>query len=296
VPAVGPHGLVLEGNGAVLLLLLHGLTGAPAELGYVAHYLHRRAGFSVQCPRLVNHDQSIGVLATTTHQALYDDAEEHWRHAVGTARAAGQRLVVGGLSLGALLALQLAAAHADDVAGVVALSPTFVYDGWAVPWIHRLIPLATHLPLRHVLFLREDAPYGLKDPVLRERIGAAYRRASLHDDAAAARECGYSHFPVALFCEMRRIIADCSAVLPDVAAPLLIVQAREDEVTSVRNAELLREKAGSRHKEIMLLENSYHVVTADLERSRVAAEIARFCNAIAHGACPQNERAACTHE
>jgi len=62
---------------------------------------------------------------------------------------------------------------------------------------------------------------------------------------------------------------------------LLLVQAENDEATSPRNARFVYERAGSKRKEEILLRDSYHVVTADLERARVAGEMERFCRSIA---------------
>lgn len=69
-------------------------------------------------------------------------------------------------------------------------------------------------------------------------------------------------------------------MLPRVKAPLLVIQAEHDDATSPRNAQYILDHAGSVKKEVLLLENSYHVVTVDLERARVAAAMHGFCNAI----------------
>src|SRR2546426_10711604 len=60
------RGIFLRGVGGCRVMLLHGLTGSPAELGYLAHWLRSRGRFHVSCPRLVNHGQPLGVLARTT--------------------------------------------------------------------------------------------------------------------------------------------------------------------------------------------------------------------------------------
>src|SRR5258706_8269032 len=57
------QGIFLQGDGGCTVLLLHGLTGAPLELGYLAYHLRHRGGHSVHVPRLVNHGQPLGVLA-----------------------------------------------------------------------------------------------------------------------------------------------------------------------------------------------------------------------------------------
>ena len=66
-------------------------------------------------------------------------------------------------------------------------------------------------------------------------------------------------------------------MLDHVVAPVLLVQAVHDDITGPENSEFIYRRVASARKEIVYLENSYHVVTADLERERVASEIARFC-------------------
>lgn len=268
--------IVLEGTAPCRVLLLHGLTGTPTEFAYVAHFMHRRGKASVECRRLVNHGQPIGVLAATRWEDLLESARGHFLAARGRARQEGARLVLGGLSLGAVLSLILAAEYPQDVAGVMALSPTLFYDGWNVPWTQRLIGLADYLPVKHFLYLREQPPFGIKDEILRARVAATYSHARLGDDSHAA-ELGYSHFPLRLFCEMRHLIALCIRDLPRVRAPLLLLQAAQDDATSPRNSRFILEHVRSARKELVLLENSYHVITADLERAEVAAHMTRFC-------------------
>ena len=268
--------ILLDGPAACRVLLLHGLTGTPTEFAFVARFMRHRGGLSVECRRLVNHGQPMAILAETRWEQLLESAQTHLRTARARADRDGVPLVVGGLSLGAILALILAAEQPQAVDGVVALSPTLFYDGWNVPWTQRLIPLAAYLPVRQFAYLREQPPYGIKDEILRKKVAATYERAALGDDAHAA-ELGYSHFPLRLFCEMRHLIARCMRELPAVRAPLLVVQAVHDDATSPRNSEYILERVRSAQKALVLLENSYHVITADLDRAEVADRMTRFC-------------------
>jgi carboxylesterase len=277
---VPQDGLDLRGEGGCRVLLLHGLTGCPAELGYVAHALRSRSRYHVSCPRLVNHGQPMAVLARTTWQELMASARDAFFRARTRARIEEVPLVVGGLSLGAVLSLLLAAEFPQDVAGVVCLAPTLFYDGWSVPGYHRLLPLAYYTPLRHFAYFREQPPYGLRDEALRSKMAALYGAARLDDHSQAAKT-GYAHFPVRLFCEMRHLIERCKRVLPEVGAPLLVVQARHDDVTSPRNAEFILQRVASPRRELLLLEQSYHLVCADVERSRVAERMRQFCASLA---------------
>src|SRR6266852_8258655 len=225
------RGIFLRGDGGCRVMLLHGLTGTPAELGYLAHWLRGRGRYHVSCPRLVNHGQPLGVLARTTSAQLYESAKDAFFEARKAARAERLPLVIGGLSLGANLSLMLAAEFPEDVAGVACLAPTLFYDGWSVPWYHRLVPLVDYTPLKYFTYFREREPFGLKDESLRGKIAAHYGKMDLRDSSAAAKS-GYAHFPVRLFCEMGRIIKKCKETLPHVVSPVLVVQAEQDDITS----------------------------------------------------------------
>jgi carboxylesterase len=280
-PIVAPStGIVLNGASRCRLLLFHGLTGSPAELAYIAHYVHRRGEMNVECPQLVNHGQPIAVLGRTRMEEIYAGVRADLARAREACAKDGLPLVIGGLSLGAILALMLAAEEPDAVQGVVCMSPTLFYDGWNVPWMHRLIPLADYIPLKYFAYLRESPPYGLRNEALRSRVAAQYDSATLHDHALATK-LGYAHFPVALFCEMRHLIGRCVALLPRVTAPLLLLQAQEDDITSPRNSQFIYERVASAQKDIVLLRHSYHVITADDDRERVAEAVTAFCGAIA---------------
>jgi carboxylesterase len=277
--AVAGDDLTLAGGKKGHVLLFHGLTGSPAELAYVAHYLHNRIGYSVWCPRLVNHGQPLGVLARTRWPEFEAFARACFKRALSDARAAGLPLFIGGLSLGAILALLIAAEYPEHVDGTICLAPTLFYDGWNVPWTHKLIPIVSYTPLKYFTYFREEPPYGLKDESLRERMAKEFSRASLREGGDVA-SVGYAHFPVRLFCEMRPLFAKCMRSLNRVVCPVLLIQAQHDDATGPENSEFIYRNISSKHKEIILLQNSYHLVTVDLERESVAAGIARFCRAV----------------
>jgi carboxylesterase len=276
-PALSPE-IRLHGDARCHVMLLHGLTGAPVEFAYIAHYLHKRAHLNVWCPTLLNHGGPIGVLAATGRDALYASVRSQFEEARRAAAVTGSPLVIGGLSIGADLALMLSAECPEAVAGVICLAPTLFYDGWNVPWTYRLIPLVDWTPLKFFTYHREEPPYGIRDEVLRARVAEEYARKTLKDGAEG--HGGYAHYPVRLMCEMHHLIKDCICVLPRVKASLLVIQAEHDDATSPRNAEFILDRTGSSRKELLLLRNSYHVITADLERAKVAAAMQAFCSAV----------------
>src|SRR5262245_11862684 len=107
-------------RGRVGALLLHGLGGTPVEMRYVAMGL-ARAGFTVSCPQLAGHSGSFEELRCSRWQDWYASAEA----ALERLRQRCDLVVVGGLSMGAVLALRLAAGREDAVGGAAAFAPTW---------------------------------------------------------------------------------------------------------------------------------------------------------------------------
>jgi carboxylesterase len=185
--------------------------------------------------------------------------------------------------MGALLALLLAEEFQGAIAGVSCLSPTLFYDGWNVPWYHFLLPLATRTPLRNFTYFKEEPPYGLKSEQIRNKVHEFYQHADIHAMHDVDR-FGYPFFPVSLLAELHRLVAHLEPRLPRVTCPVQVIQARQDDMSSLKNAERIRDRVGSARKEIVYLEDSYHVITADQERGKVAQSMFDFFSAeVTHG-------------
>jgi carboxylesterase len=269
-PSPPKEGITLPGRNGDAVILIHGLTGTPNEMRFLAWFLNTH-GYTVACPRLANHGQSLQVLKRTRWEEFFTSV----RDAYEALRKDHDRIYVSGLSMGALLALELAAELGDGIAGVSCLSPTLVYDGWNVPWYHFLLPVASHTPLRDFVYFKEEPPYGLKNERIRDKVHQFYAKADLHDLRDVDR-FGYPYFPVRLLAELHRLVAHVEPRLGRVHCPCQIVQARQDDMSSVENARRIYERVSSTRKEIVYLEDSYHVITADQERAKVAQSLMDF--------------------
>ncbi|HEY1103834.1 MAG TPA: alpha/beta fold hydrolase [Burkholderiaceae bacterium] len=254
-------------GGRTGVLLVHGLTGTPNEMRMLGKGLHR-AGFTVYGMQLAGHcGTSQDLLAT--HRA---DWSASVRAAAARLRTRTDRLVVMGLSMGAVLALELAADEPDGVAGVVALSTMFWHDGWSIPLYTKLAFLMRPFRFfgigRHKVFM-EQPPYGIKDEALRKRIVA-----QMHSgDSAAA---GLPGNPWWSLIEMRALSAHVLRRLPAIRCPVLALHAQHDDVSSVANARVIAAKARHAPVEIILLADSYHMITIDRERRAVIAHAVAF--------------------
>ncbi len=282
--------LVRHNQSSSLVYLVHGVTGTPAEMRYLA-------------AALAHHEMDVYATTLPGHcgrlSDLLRETEERWREHVQTqlrfARSRYERVFAAGLSAGGSLVLDAASELPLDGIGV--LSPTFFYDGWNVPWSHAILPMAMRwVPyrLQHWLFHVDGPPYGIKDPALQAQVRAAYswkavlaawvdgwrpdwtRGRSAGDERVLSVSKGYPIFPLKCFTEIDRLTRRVLDRIPTITAPAVILQAREDDITSPRNADILYARLGSRIKKVILLEDCYHVLPVDKQRKAVARHLHDF--------------------
>ena len=264
-------GIFLPGDNGSAVILVHGLTGTPNEMKYLATYLNKR-GYTVVCPKLANHGESIWVLKNTTWQELHESVREVL--ITGELARFNGPIFASGLSMGSLFALLLADEFRDRVTGVSCLAPTLFYDGWNTPLSNIFFPFA-YTPLRYIAYFKESPPYGIKNEIIQQRIHKYYATARLND-VEDAEQYGYPFFPVTLLRELQLMVKHLMKRLPDMDFPIQLMQAKDDDVASVKNSKLIYDTVRSEIKEMVLLYNSYHVITADQERETVAEKAADF--------------------
>lgn len=265
-------GFSLAGNNGACVLLIHGLTGTPVEMKSLAAYLNKK-GYSVVCPRLAFHGEPLNILKKAKWQDFYGSVRQEL--VSGRVADFNGTLFVSGLSMGALLALLVADEFKTRIAGVSALAPTLFYDGWNTPSSKFFLPLGYRTFLKHFFYYKEDPPYGIKNEIIRERIHRYYRKARLEDMDSVA-QYGYPYFPITLLYQLQLLVKHVSARLPDITLPVQLIQAKDDDMTSVMNSKFIYDRIKSEMKEIILLYDSYHVITADQERDTVAERTEGF--------------------
>jgi carboxylesterase len=237
-------------------LLVHGFTSTPYEMRFLGERL-AEAGHSVTAVRLAGHGTRAEDLELAGWRDWYASA------AAGADELAAhcERIVAIGLSMGALLALQLAHDQPSRVSGIVLLSSALrVANRWS--WLSTgLSPFAPLLPQS----MRYIPKYG----------------SDIADPEARRVQPGYGRVPVRSVAELRALQRRVRRLLPRIAQPVLAVHARQDHTAPLVNVDLLARLPNLR--EVVLLEESYHVISVDRERERVASDVVRFVNAVAAG-------------
>lgn len=249
-------------------LLLHGLGGTPVEMRFVALGL-ARAGITVSCPQLAGHRGGVEELKASTWQDWLASAEA----ALDELRRRCDVVIVGGLSMGAVLALMLAVERKDHVDGVACYAPTLRLDGWGIPWYARLFDLVPHKAIANWFDFTEREPYGVKDPRVRALVAMAIESG----DSSAA---GMLSVPGGAMLELRWLVDAVRPRVGEIRQRTLLVHPREDDRASIENSFWLQQNLGG-NVDMVVLDDSYHVVTVDRQRHLVAERTVALAEAVA---------------
>ncbi len=238
-------------------LLLHGLTSSLETVSGLAPQMEAR-GLPYRLPTLRGHGTVAEDLRGVSWHHWYEDAER----ALDDLLTECERAVVIGLSMGALLALHLAAERQAAVAGVVAIAPA----------IRPFIPAAALLPL-----------------LARTRIAAPLDARRAFEDPDCAAGCtNYTSAPLSAVYSLVRYGAVVERRLPAVAAQLLVLYTPRDRVVRPEGARLVYEAAGTppAEKRLLALGECGHEMLLDRQRDEVIAAIGAFVDGLREGAAP----------
>lgn len=248
-------------GGEDAVLLIHGLTGSPFEMKYLAKKLNK-AGFTVIVPCLAGHGKTIDDLKKTGWEDWYSTVSETFTELKKNYKTVS----ASGLCMGALLALYLAYDKKEEVSSVSLLSTTLFYDGWSLPWYRFLLPLAYYPPVKYFYSYKESPPYGIKNERLREIYLHGMKEGTI----------AYDTIPSESMRELYRLIKAVKKVMPVIKAPALLLHSAEDDLASSRNADYVEAHIGSEKVRKVILDNTYHMVTIDNQKDLVADETVNF--------------------
>jgi carboxylesterase len=250
-------------GGRVGVLLIHGLGGTPVELRTVSRALSK-AGYTVYTMQLAGHCGLPEELRQSTWQEWYASVEA----AHDRMKEHCDVVIAGGLSLGAILGIHLAQNRPSDVHGLLLLAPTLRLDGWSMPWYARVLSWVRPTRIKLELELAEHEPYGLKD----ERVRALVVKGMQSGDSGQA---GFFFTPLRALANMNALVARVKKRLGEVKQHALIIHPRVDDMASFNNAIQLQQQLGGL-TDVVVLNDSYHIVTLDQQRGLVADRCVRF--------------------
>ena len=261
-------GSAKSAKGAVLLF--HGFTGSPFELQKYANFLYKN-GYDVYAECLPGHGDNFAGIYTVKYQDWLEHAYKNFKQL----KAQYENVYAAGLCLGAVLALAAAEKYPDEVSGVISLSTTLFLDGWRLPKFMFLLYIAFSTVFRFYYFYPECEPHGIKN----EKTRAVVKKLLVKG------ETGMNDFPLTGIYELFKLSKYVRKRLKAITAPVLLVHSKEDDLTSIKSAEIVYKNISSADKDMIILYDSYHMILYDNEREFVFNKTLEFMEKRLKKAC-----------
>jgi len=230
-------------------LLIHGFTGTPKEMRPLGDFLVEK-GYSVLGIRLSGHGTKMADIQRSHWQDWSGSVLDGWH----LLQSSTDKVILMGLSMGGILTLY----HASflPVQGIVCMSTPY--------------QLGSALELALLPFLTGIYPFKKKG------------ESDWHDPNAAKDHIAYEKFPTRAIVQLTHLIQAMRDSLPKVTAPALLMHAKGDLVVAPENMSRIYQELGTaeENKEMVLLENSGHVVTRDSDKMTLFNNILSFVHRV----------------
>lgn len=226
----------LRGN-TTGFLLIHGFTATTTEVRPMAEKLHQ-AGYTTAAPLLPGHGTHPDDLNRSTWHMWLEKVKQTYERLI---REDYHRIFIIAESMGALLAIELAAQH-PKIDGLILFSPALKVEGI---WLARLL-----------------APF--KD----------YIKKNGKDDGLPWK--GYNVYPVKAMVELHKLQKHAQTLLPKITQPTLVFTGGQDQKISTESIDILLNGLQSTEKQHINLEKSGHTILLDQQQDEAFEHILEF--------------------
>lgn len=225
-----------EQNNDFGVLLLHGYTSAlDAVSGIVPKFESEAIDYKM--PTLRGHGTKYQDLRNVQAVDWLQDAQKSYEQLLQT----HPKVLVIGLSMGGLLALNLAAQNPETCLGIVT---------WAA-----------------ALTLKNPAAHFAG--IIKHFVKFWPGQESFNDPECRKNNKNYSHFSTDSFNSLYLFAQETRSILPQVRAPLCVIHSKKDQVVKPKSAETIFKNVHSPYRELHLLAHSGHELGQDLQCNEV---------------------------
>ncbi|MFW5981332.1 MAG: alpha/beta hydrolase [bacterium] len=229
------------------VLLIHGYTGSPNEMEYLAERIHRDNNLSVYLPRLPGH-------GTNKEDFCQSNAEDWLRKVYDSylnLKSNYKEVYVGGLSMGALLAILTANKFQTEKLFLIA------------PALYAHSKLLAFTPLAKYFLASMKNKYKNKDKYETEEEKHLYEHYwKVHYTRQAA--------------ELNKLMKLTRKRLTSITSDTLIICSPIDEQVPMKAAYKIEKEISSKNKKLVILENSPHVINNGPEKEECAEHVLKF--------------------
>ncbi|RHW36665.1 alpha/beta fold hydrolase [Lysinibacillus yapensis] len=227
------------------VLLLHGFTGSSSDVRMLGRFLEKR-GYTCLAPHYKGHGVAPEELITTGPDEWWADVVE----AYNTLQEKGyEEIAAVGLSLGGVFSLKL---------------------GLNKP-VKGIVTMCSPMTMRTTDKMFQGVLKYAKDYKRFEGKGEQ----EIEQEVEAIRAKGMPSLP-----ELQQLVQDVRSELDLIYAPLLVVQAKNDEIIDPQSAHIIYENSESLNKHIKWFEESGHVITLDKEKQQLHETVYEFLESL----------------
>ncbi len=228
------------------VLMIHGFSTSPYEFKELGKFLLKK-GCTVYCPLLPGH----GISPERLSIVHWYDYIETLSVALKTLERDCNEIHIIGNSFGGNLAC-LIANKSEKVKSLVLLGSPFVIKHYRIKRVllsifHRLKVIQKKKYKKEV----QQLPYFKEAPI-------------------------YNAIPLRSLFEVKKILGLSRKELKNVEKPILIMQAVDDSYVSQKSPEFILKNIQSVVKEVVWVENSYHLLVVDRQKKKVFKRIEEF--------------------
>jgi len=237
----GAEAFFFKGND-VGILISHGFVGTPQSVRFLGEYIAKQ-GFTVCAVRLKGH----GTHYEDMESCLYNDWIQSLEEGYRLLQQHCREIFIIGQSMGGALTAQLASKH-QDIAGIILINAAMT----SIPVLEEF------RGKQEPRFVNEGAP-DIKDK--------------------SVYEITYSKVPISAIQQLLLLMDDTKEKLPHITCPVLAFKSIEDHVVPPENTDYITEHVSSSIREIVTLQDSYHVASMDYDKELIAETSSAFIQA-----------------
>jgi carboxylesterase len=203
-----------------------------------------RRGHTVLGIRLAGHATSIENLDRTTWEDWLTSVED----GLNLLKTCTDQQFLIGLSMGGALSLLAAARY--PFSGVVTISA--------------------------ISMIKKDRRAVILPLLRRTHYGMRKGKPDWHNPEGPVGHISYNVYPGAGLFQLTRLLKELAEELPNISMPALLIHSRVDGAVPIANLEFINQRIGTKDKEILIVENSGHVITREPDRFEVFERIHQF--------------------
>lgn len=233
----GAETFFYKGN-EVGILLSHGFVGTPQSVQFIGERL-AEYGYTILAPRLPGHGTHYHDLENCTYEDWFEALEKGYKF---LAQKCSTVFVIG-QSMGGTLTLKLANKY-PEIQGIATINA------------------ALTLPSFDYLKNSQEPQYLPEgDPDIK---------------AKGVYEITYEQTPLKAIHQLQALMTSTPRILADITPPILCIKSSIDHVVPPENTTFIYKKVGSKVKNLVTLDNSYHVASMDNDKQKIVEHVHSF--------------------